>query len=342
MLMYYKSKAQTLTGNPTGNYRCKLFASRALNMSCYCSQSARSIESRCVVKTVAYRLFCTNPLSDLMMVNHQSDTLGLSSVKFYSEFENFRSRKWFQQSCFHNGGNFYQTRYVHLKTTHLSEQKSPGRQPEHTGESHNLVRLDSHKMQTFSPPVQSTKPLINNVKRKTWNITMKSQWAPLCIKSLASRLFPQALVQAQINENTKTPRHWPLWGVTSGLYHEGTVTWNLSPCNDIIKPWGEGQCIIGVSNHRHLDCSSICSSTHHRKHQSSVSLAFVRGIHQWPVDSHYKGPVTRKMFPFDDAIITWREGHGFIGCHYMMLTGCLPYKDDTRVCVWSSHIKAQK
>ena len=49
MLINNKFKAQTLTGNPTGNYRCQLFASRALNMSCYFSQSARSIESRCVV-----------------------------------------------------------------------------------------------------------------------------------------------------------------------------------------------------------------------------------------------------------------------------------------------------
>ena len=25
----------------------------------------------------------------------------------------------------------------------------------------------------------------------------------------------------------------------------------------------------------------------------------MRGIHRWPVDSHHKGAVTRKMFPFD-------------------------------------------
>ena len=35
-----------------------------------------------------------------------------------------------------------------------------------------------------------------------------------------------------------------------------------------------------------------------RKHQSSASLAFVRGIHRWPVNSPHKGPVTRKMLPF--------------------------------------------
>ena len=40
-----------------------------------------------------------------------------------------------------------------------------------------------------------------------------------------------------------------------------------------------------------------------RKHQSSTSLAFVWGIRRWPVNSPHKGPVTRKMFPFDDVIM---------------------------------------
>ena len=39
------------------------------------------------------------------------------------------------------------------------------------------------------------------------------------------------------------------------------------------------------------------------KHESSASLAFVRGIYRWPVNSPYTGPVTRKMFPFDDDIM---------------------------------------
>ena len=38
-------------------------------------------------------------------------------------------------------------------------------------------------------------------------------------------------------------------------------------------------------------------------HLSSASLAFVRGIDRWPVNSPHKWPVTRKMFPFDDVII---------------------------------------
>ena len=40
-----------------------------------------------------------------------------------------------------------------------------------------------------------------------------------------------------------------------------------------------------------------------RKHQSSTSLAFVRGIHRGPVNSPHKWPVTRKKFPFDDVIM---------------------------------------
>ena len=36
-----------------------------------------------------------------------------------------------------------------------------------------------------------------------------------------------------------------------------------------------------------------------RKHQSSASLAFVRGIHRWPVNSTHKWPVTQKIIPFD-------------------------------------------
>ena len=48
---------------------------------------------------------------------------------------------------------------------------------------------------------------------------------------------------------------------------------------------------------------TVYSSADQRKHQSSASLAFVLGIHRWPVDSPYKWPVTRKMFLFDDVII---------------------------------------
>ena len=49
--------------------------------------------------------------------------------------------------------------------------------------------------------------------------------------------------------------------------------------------------------------SIVYSGADQRKHQNSASLAFVRGIHRWPVNSPHKEPVTRKMFPFDDVIM---------------------------------------
>ena len=58
--------------------------------------------------------------------------------------------------------------------------------------------------------------------------------------------------------------------------------------------------------------STVYSGEDQRKHQSSASLAFVRGIHRGPVNSPHKWPVTRKMFSFDDVIMflyeyTWSQ-----------------------------------
>ena len=60
------------------------------------------------------------------------------------------------------------------------------------------------------------------------------------LKSPASRLFTQAFIQAQIKENIKAPRHWPLWAEFTGdrwiphtksqyrgkCFHLMTSSWN--------------------------------------------------------------------------------------------------------------------
>ena len=56
----------------------------------------------------------------------------------------------------------------------------------------------------------------------------------------------------------------------------------------------------GVSKHQPHDCLLYSDQ---RKHQSSASLAFMRGIHRWPMNFPHKRPVTRKMFPFDNVIM---------------------------------------
>ena len=54
-------------------------------------------------------------------------------------------------------------------------------------------------------------------------------------------------------------------------------------------------------------CSTDYSGVDQRKHQSYASLAFVRGIHRWPANFSHKWQVTRKIFPFNDVIMTQRK-----------------------------------
>ena len=77
--------------------------------------------------------------------------------------------------------------------------------------------------------------------------------------------------------------------------------------------------------------SIVHSATDQRKHQSSASLAFVRGIDRW-IPFH-KWPVTPKMFPFDDVIMhscmdTLSSDWGIIGIgidhtYFTKLLNCL-------------------
>ena len=68
--------------------------------------------------------------------------------------------------------------------------------------------------------------------------------------------------------------------------------------NDVIM-----SAIVSQINSVSIVCSTVGSGADQRKPRSSASLAFVWGIHWWPVNSPHKGPVTRKIFPFDDVII---------------------------------------
>ena len=57
---------------------------------------------------------------------------------------------------------------------------------------------------------------------------------------------------------------------------------------------------------------TVCSDGDQRQHQSSASLAFVKGFHRSTVKSPHKGPATRKMFPFDDVIMLGNGLQSFI------------------------------
>ena len=91
--------------------------------------------------------------------------------------------------------------------------------------------------------------------------------------------------------------------------------------------------------------STVYSDADQSKHQSSASLAFVRGIHRGPVNSPHKWPVTRKMFPFDDVIMCYSVlmciwsiecvGLGrFIEKSNDLITSELSLADDIWWCKW--------
>ena len=68
-------------------------------------------------------------------------------------------------------------------------------------------------------------------------------------------------------------------------------------------------------------CSTVSSGAHQRKHQSSTSLAFVKGIHRSPEDCPHKGPVTRKN------VSTWWRHHVWYSDQFqcMQFDPCTPF-----------------
>ena len=104
--------------------------------------------------------------------------------------------------------------------------------------------------------------------------------------------------------------HWDWMVCLLGLfgYFGSILTCWESHYSDVIM-----STMVSQITHVWIVCSTICSGVHQRKHQSSTSLAFVSGIHWWQGNSLHKGPVMRKMFPFDYVIMVrlkkWHRPH---------------------------------
>ena len=75
---------------------------------------------------------------------------------------------------------------------------------------------------------------------------------------------------------------------------------SLDPVNSHYSDVTMNSMASQITSHWNL-CSAVCSGSHQIKHQSSASLAFVRVIHRWPVDSLHKEPAVRNVF------IGWRH-----------------------------------
>ena len=72
--------------------------------------------------------------------------------------------------------------------------------------------------------------------------TIPSHYNDVIMGAIASQptgvsIFAQPFVKAQIKENIKAQRHWPMWGeppATDGFPHKGTVTRKMFPFDDVI------------------------------------------------------------------------------------------------------------
>ena len=84
--------------------------------------------------------------------------------------------------------------------------------------------------------------------------------------------------------------------------------------NDVIMSAMSSQ-ITGVSIIFSIVCSIVGLGADQRKHQSSASLAFVQGIHRWPVISPHKRPV-RKVC------------HLMTSSWYVKFTSCLAFSNN--------------
>ena len=105
-----------------------------------------------------------------------------------------------------------------------------------------------------------------------------------------------------ITHGELTLSSWCWWVVIHGVHYGDRLVTHGVHYDDVIM----GAMASRITSLT-IVYSTVYSDAHQRKHQSSASLAFVWEIHRGPVNSPHKWPVTRKMFPFHDVIMSWQK-----------------------------------
>ena len=119
-----------------------------------------------------------------------------------------------------------------------------------------------------------------------WTHKTHNRWAMGCLVNILEQI-----------DRVITATHFIVPGVAA-LLSPPSFTQSINHYSDDIMGTFASQ-ITSLT----LVYSIIRSDADQRKHQSSASLAFVRGIHRGPANFLHKWPVTRKMFLFDDVIM---------------------------------------
>ena len=72
---------------------------------------------------------------------------------------------------------------------------------------------------------------------------------------------------------------------------------------DVFNSYHYKEVIMSAMASQITSLTIVYSTVYSRKHWSSASLAFVRGIRRWPVNSRHKGLITWKIFLCDSVIM---------------------------------------
>ena len=127
--------------------------------------------------------------------------------------------------------------------------------------------------------------------------------------------------------------------------HKGSVMGKMLPCHDVItigllidcRGFHYNDVIMGAMasqiTSRTIVYSTVYSEADQRKHQSSASLAFVRGIHRGPVNSPHKMASNA-----ENVSIWWRHhvAELYAMTHITVMTLCNYNMDSARCIFWDS------
>ena len=146
------------------------------------------------------------------------------------------------------------------------------------------------------------------------NITTKQQWHQSRVHIILNLIYILSELH-DMNQQT----HGSCTGFAPLVHIIGGVNVHVHPCTlvnfTVTSSWARWYLKITGASIVH---STVCSGVDQRKRQSAASLALLRGIHRWPVNSPHKGPVTWKLFSFD--VIMFKKSWLLytIGCTIIM------------------------
>ena len=132
---------------------------------------------------------------------------------------------------------------------------------------------------------------------------MEPSWGPpgSCRPQMGSMLAPWTLLSGDVSDGLQYPNVTVDVLALQGISGAAIEEWHHHYCDVVV-----GAIAYQITSLTSV-YSTVYSGADQRNHQSSAPLAFVWGIHRWTVNSPYKGPVMRKMVPFDDVIMMARK-----------------------------------